>query len=72
MGRGRRKRSSSAVSEKMERVVAGRKNGRTLFDRPKPTVGCSANGRRRRLWNVARRENDVKCNFSPFKNVYGN
>jgi len=23
------------------------KNGRTLFDRPKPTVGCSANGRRR-------------------------
>jgi hypothetical protein len=24
------------------------KNGRTLFDRPKPTVGCSANVRRRR------------------------
>jgi len=24
------------------------KNGRTLFDRPKPTAGCSANGRRRR------------------------
>ena len=24
------------------------KNGRALFDRPKPTVGCSANGRRRR------------------------
>ena len=23
------------------------KNGRTLFDRPKPAVGCSANGRRR-------------------------
>ena len=23
----------------------GKKNGRTLFDRPKPTVGCSANGR---------------------------
>jgi hypothetical protein len=22
------------------------KNGRILFDRPKPTVGCSANGRR--------------------------
>jgi len=36
----------SAASEKMERVD-GRweKNGRTLFDRPKPTVGCSANGR---------------------------
>jgi hypothetical protein len=24
------------------------KNGRTLFNRPKPTIGCSANGRRRR------------------------
>ena len=33
----------------MERVGGrGGKNGRTLFDRPKPTVGCSANGRRRR------------------------
>ena len=29
-------------------LVADKKNGRTLFDRPKPTVGCSANGRRRR------------------------
>ena len=28
-------------------LVAYRKKGRTLFDRPKPTVGCSANGRRR-------------------------
>ena len=27
----------------------GKQNGRTLFDRPKPTVGCSANGRRRIL-----------------------
>jgi hypothetical protein len=25
------------------------KNGRILFDRPKPTVGCSASGRRRRI-----------------------
>jgi hypothetical protein len=25
-------------------LVAG-KNGRTLFDRPKPTMGCTANGR---------------------------
>jgi hypothetical protein len=25
------------------------KNGRILFDRPKPTVGCSAGGRRRRI-----------------------
>jgi len=24
------------------------KNGRTLFDKPKPTVGCSANGSRKR------------------------
>ena len=50
--RGSRKRSSSAGSEKMERVVwqIG-KNGRTLFDRPKPTVGCSANGRRRRIYD---------------------
>jgi hypothetical protein len=24
------------------------KNGRILFDRPKPTVGCSASGRRRK------------------------
>ena len=28
-------------------LLADRKNGRTLFDRPKPTVGCSVNGRRR-------------------------
>jgi hypothetical protein len=26
------------------------KNGRILFDRPKPIVGCSANGRRRLLF----------------------
>jgi len=43
MERGSRKRSSSAGSEKLERV--GGRHGRTLFDRPKPTVGCSANGR---------------------------
>jgi hypothetical protein len=29
--------------------VTDRKNGRILFDRPKPTVGCSASGRRRIL-----------------------
>ena len=48
MERGSRKRSS-AGSEKMKRV-GGRyeKNGRPLCDRPKPTVGCSANGRRRK------------------------
>jgi hypothetical protein len=33
----------------MERVGdRWEKNGRILFDRPKPTVDCSANGRRRR------------------------
>jgi len=30
-----------------ELVADREKNGRTLFDRPKPTVGCSADGRRR-------------------------
>ena len=25
------------------------KNGEVLFDRPKPTAGCSANGRRRKI-----------------------
>jgi hypothetical protein len=32
----------------MEKVGEIEKNGRILFDRPKSTVGCSANGRRRR------------------------
>ena len=48
MERGSTKRSSSAGSQKMELVADRKKNGRTLFDRPKPAVGCSANGRRRR------------------------
>jgi len=47
MERGSRKRSLIAGSEKMESWWQIGKNGRTLFDRPKPTVGCSANGRRR-------------------------
>jgi len=48
MERGSRKRSSSAGSEKMGRF-GGRqeKIGKTLFNRPNPAVGCSANGRRR-------------------------
>ena len=29
-------------------LVADRKKWKDMFDRPKPTVGCSANGRRRR------------------------
>jgi hypothetical protein len=27
-------------------MVTGEKNGRILLDRPKPTAGCSANGRK--------------------------
>ena len=47
MERESRRRSSSAGSEKMDRVGDGqKKKGRILFDRPKPTAGCSANGRR--------------------------
>jgi len=49
MERGSRKRSSSAGSEKMESWWQIGKNGRKLFDMPRPTVGCSANGRRRRI-----------------------
>jgi len=55
MERGSRKRSSNAGSEKLERVG---KNGTTFFDRPKPPVDCSANGRgrrRRRRRRVRRR-----------------
>jgi hypothetical protein len=41
--------------------VTDRKNGRILFDRPKPTVGCSASGRRKRsvggMWLLQRDEN---------------
>jgi hypothetical protein len=32
----------------MERVGDIGQNGGTLFDRPKPTTGCSAKGRRKR------------------------
>jgi hypothetical protein len=42
------KRSSSAGSENMERVGDIGQNEGTLFDSPKPTTDCSANGRRRR------------------------
>jgi hypothetical protein len=37
----------------MERVSDRQeKNGRTVFNRPKPTTGCRANGRRRRMENT--------------------
>jgi len=57
-GTRRRGRHRKRWKEEVERdlQVMGRvggtweKNGRTLFDRPKPTVGCSANGRRRRRY----------------------
>jgi len=54
-GRRRRRRPRKGWKEQVERdlqvlgarrwrdLVTG-KNGRTLFDRPKPRVGCSANG----------------------------
>jgi len=34
---------------KWRKLVMDKKNGRVFFDRPKPTVGCSASGRIRRL-----------------------
>ena len=46
MERGSRKRASSAGNGESWWQIG--KNGRILFDRPKPTVGCSGNGRRRR------------------------
>ena len=47
MERGSRKRSSSAKSEKMERVGDRQeKIGTIFFDRPKLTAGCSVNRRR--------------------------
>jgi hypothetical protein len=33
----------------MERA-GDREKWKDLFDRPKPTAGCSASGRRRRMW----------------------
>ena len=60
-GKRRRGRPRKGWKEEVERdlqvlgvrrwreLVAGRKKGGTFFDRPKPTVGCSANGRRRRI-----------------------
>jgi hypothetical protein len=35
-----------------ELVTDRKKNGRTLFDRPKPTTGCTANGRKVRKGGV--------------------
>jgi hypothetical protein len=35
-----------------ELVIEG-KNGEVLFDKPKPTVGCSANGRKKKKSTLA-------------------
>jgi hypothetical protein len=58
-------------------LVADGKSGRTLFDRPKPTVGCSANGRRRRRRSRRRRRrrriSSISLRISklsPFKSIY--
>jgi hypothetical protein len=45
MDRRSRERSSSSGHKKMELAI-DRENGEVFFDRPKPTAGCSANGRR--------------------------
>jgi hypothetical protein len=45
-----------------EELLIG-KNGEVLFDRPKPTAGCSAKGRRRRR---RRRSVDLKTNSDYF------
>jgi hypothetical protein len=40
------------------------KNGRILFDRPKPTAGCSASGRRRRRIRRRRRRREEEESIS--------
>jgi hypothetical protein len=42
-------RDLQVMGVRCRELVIDRENGGTLFDRPKPTVGCSANGRRR-IW----------------------
>ena len=52
-----------------ELVADRKKNGRTLFDRPKPTVGCSANGRRRIIFNICYKfgylQQNIVCTYWP-------
>ena len=46
------------------------KNGRTFFDRPKPTAGCSANGRRRRRRFFLVKKNKIFWQLTPVKIGY--
>jgi hypothetical protein len=62
------KRDLEVLGVKRRReMVTDSKNRRTLFDRPKPTVGCSANGTRR---SRTRRRRIVTANsisiFKPY------
>jgi hypothetical protein len=44
------------VVRRWRKLVIDRKNSEVLFNRPKPTAGCSANGRRRRSRKRRRRK----------------
>jgi len=50
-------------------LVKDRKNGRILFHRPKPTVGCSANEGRRRRGGIIGRRGGVHGLISTPKNT---
>jgi len=56
--------------------VADRKKCKDIFDRPKPTVGCSANGRRRSLkyfmmnTKIDRRERTLRIDLIRKMNIY--
>jgi hypothetical protein len=60
---------------KWRELVIG-KNGEVLFDRPKPTAGCSANGRRRSihgkllLVSVLSKINPLDSFLPTFRNIY--
>jgi hypothetical protein len=55
-GRPRKRWKEEVLGVRRWRELAtDRKNGGIFFDRPKPTAGCSANGRRRRRRRRGRR-----------------
>jgi hypothetical protein len=45
-------RDLQVLGVRRSREVVKGKNGEVLFDRPKPTAGCSANGRKRRRLHI--------------------